>query len=245
MKNIHTTIVITQNDETVMPLMDHLKELRLRLIKSLAATAIGMAFSYYFIDQIMAFLTTPAGQLYFTKPAEAFLIYMKVTLIAGAIAASPIIFYELWSFLIPAFTKNEKSLLLILVPISVLLFASGILLAYFLILPQGLHFFLTFTSSTVLQPLLSMESYLDFVLALVLPFGFIFEIPLLLIALAYMGLIESHMLKKGRRFIIFISFVVAAIITPTPDVLSQTSLAIPMITLYELSRLIIRYGLKK
>lgn len=244
MKTINSA-AISQDNEATMPLMDHLKEFRLRLIKSLAATAVGMAFSYYFIDEIMKILTTPAGQLYFTKPAEAFLIYIKVALIAGAIAASPLIFYEFWSFLIPAFTRNERSLLMTLVPLSVLLFISGILFAYLLILPQGLHFFLTFTNSTVLQPLLSLESYLDFVLALVVPFGFIFEIPLLLIALAYMGLVGSDMLKKGRRFVIFIAFVVAAIVTPTPDVFSQTSLAVPMIALYELSRLIIRYGLKR
>lgn len=227
-----------------MTLTGHLTELRKRLIWAIIATAAGMAVSNYFLDEIMYFLTAPAGKLYFIKPAEAFFIYFKVCLTAGAIIASPVLFYEFWAFLVPAFTRHEKKVLSLLVPTSLLLFLCGIAFAFGIVLPQGLHFFMSFTSATV-QPMITMESYLDFVLMLVLPFGVIFNLPLLLIVLAKAGLITSAILRKKRRYVIFFAFVAAAIITPTTDMVTQVLLAAPMIVLYEVSRIIIQYGLRK
>ena len=233
-----------ENADATMTVVGHLTELRSRLIKSLAALACTVAVSYYFIDTIVAFLAAPAGPLYFMRPAEAFFIYFKVALVTGALGAAPVLLYEFWAFLVPAFTTRERSMLLLLVPSSLVLFAAGIALAYFVVLPQGLKFFMDFSSSTV-QPMISLESYLDFVIMLVLPFGFIFNLPLLLITLAQAGLLRSPMLKKGRRYVIFLAFVASALITPTTDIITQSLLALPMILLYEISLLIIRYGLKK
>lgn len=159
-----------------MPLTGHLSELRRRLIISIAMLAVGMILSNFWLDEIMAFLSAPAGKLYFMKPAEAFFIYFKVMLTAGAIITAPVLFYEFWAFLVPAFTTHEKRLLFFLVPTSLTLFLSGIAFSWFIVLPRGLQFFLNFSSDSV-QPLLSMESYLNFVFMLVLPFGLIFNLP--------------------------------------------------------------------
>ncbi len=227
-----------------MSLTDHLTELRRRLIRILAAVSGGTLFCYWHIQTIMAALTAPAGSLYYMKPAEAFLLYIKAAVLCGTIAASPVIFYELWAFLLPAFTRREKKFLLLLVPSSLALFLAGISFSYFFVLPQGLHFFLTFSDGAI-QPLLSIESYLEFLFLLVLPFGCIFNVPLLLTALAMGGVLTSEMLQKARRYVILGAFILAAVITPTPDVFTQVLLALPILFLYEVSRLVIRYVLKK
>lgn len=226
-----------------MTLLNHLSELRQRIIKSLIAICIGSLISYFFIDQIVAFVTAPAGKLYYMKPAEAFFIYIKIALASGVLIASPMLFYQGWAFFLPALTAREKAVIAFLVPVSVVLFFGGVAFCYFLVLPLGIQFFMGFASDT-LQPLLSMESYLDFVLMFVLPFGLIFELPLILILLAKIGLVSSEMLRRNRRFVIFAAFIIAAILTP-PDVFSQVMLAVPLIMLYELSHLVIRYILRK
>ena len=233
-----------ESKEAVMPLSGHLSELRRRLLISLVMLAIGMVISNVWLDEIMAFLTAPAGKLYFMKPAEAFFIYFKVMLTAGAILTAPVLLYEFWAFLVPAFTAREKTTLLMLVPSSLILFLTGIAFAWFVVLPQGLRFFLTFWSDFV-QPMLSMESYLNFVFMLVLPFGILFNLPLVFIVLAKLDLITSRMLAKKRKYIVLLAFIAAAVITPTTDILSQCLLALPMIVLLEMSRLIIRYGLHR
>lgn len=241
---MNTVSMHSPADDTTMTLTGHLTELRRRLIVCIIATVLGMAVSNYFLDEIMAILTAPAGTLYFIKPAEAFFIYFKICLTAGAILSSPVLFYEFWAFLVPAFTHHEKRVLALIVPVSLCLFLGGVLFAFTIVLPQGLRFFMSF-STTSIQPMITMESYLDFVLMLILPFGVMFNLPLLLLILAKADLITSSMLRKKRRFIIFFAFVAAAVITPTTDIVTQTMLAAPIILLYELSRLIIQYVLKK
>ena len=238
------SLTLHNHDDATMTLTGHLTELRKRLIIAIIAVAIGTAVSNYFLAEIMYFLTAPAGKLYFIKPAEAFFIYFKVCLTAGAIIASPILFYEFWAFLVPAFTNHEKKTLLALVPSSLVLFLVGIAFAFGVVLPKGLGFFMSFSSATV-QPMITMESYLDFVLMLVLPFGFIFNLPLLLLVLAKADLISSAMLRHKRKYVIFFAFIAAAIITPTTDMVTQVLLAAPMIVLYEGSRLIIQYIMRK
>lgn len=226
-----------------MTLISHLSELRERIIKSLIAVCIGGLISYFFIDQIVAFVTAPAGKLYYMRPAEAFFIYIKIALASGVLIASPVLFYQGWAFFLPALTAREKAVLGFLVPISVVLFLGGVAFCYFLVLPLGLQFFMGFASDN-LQPLLSMESYLDFVLMFILPFGVIFEVPLILILLAKIGILSSESLRKNRRYVIFAAFIASALLTP-PDVFSQVMLAIPLIFLYELSYLVVRFILKK
>ncbi|GAA6390299.1 MAG: twin-arginine translocase subunit TatC [Megasphaera sp.] len=227
-----------------MTVTDHLTELRGRIIKSVIAVAVGVAFCAWQIDDVVAFLTSPVERLYVMKPAEAFLIYMKIALWSGVIAASPVLFYQLWAFLLPAFTRHEKKGLLLFVPLSTMLFLGGISFSFFIVLPQGLRFFMSFAMESV-QPLWSLAGYLDFAVLMVLPFGVIFNLPVALVVLARMGLVSSIQLKSFRKYVIVISFAIAAVITPTTDMISQSLLAVPMIILYEVSLVFIRYGLKK
>lgn len=227
-----------------MTFTDHLAELRNRIIKCLIAAAAGMGISAWQIDTVVSFLTAPVVTLYVMRPAEAFLIYMKVALWSGCILASPVLFYQFWAFLIPAFTHHEKRILVIFVPASVALFLAGISFAFTVVLPQGLHFLMSFTTTDV-QPLWSLEGYLDFAVLMILPFGIIFNLPLLLIALAQMGMVSSAQLRYVRKYVIVLSFIVAAIITPTTDIVSQSLLAVPILILYEGSLAFIHYILKK
>lgn len=232
------------NNDEAMTLTEHLGELRRRILHSLAALAAGTLVSSFYIDEIVAVLTAPATNLYYMRPAEAFFIYIKIALACGVLLAAPVLFYELWAFLVPALTGRERSALMLFVPSSVLLFWAGIAFAYFFEFPQGLHFFTTFAGGNI-APMLSIESYLDFFLMLVVPFGFIFNLPMVLIVLAQMGVVTSALLKRGRRYMVVASFILAAIITPTPDVVTQTLLAVPMILLYEGSRVFIKLVLRK
>ena len=226
-----------------MTYTEHLDELRTRLLRMLAAVAAGMLLSYIYIDSLVAFFTAPAERLYYLRPAEAFFIYLKVGLVCGLVFASPVAFYELWAFVMPAFTLRQRLRLTLIAIASVLLFGAGLAFGHRFILPLGLRFFMGFDSATV-QSMISMESYVDFVLTAVLPFGFVAELPLVLSLAACLGLVSSSLLVRGRRYVIFGIFTFAAIATP-PDAVSQLLLAVPMLLLYEIGLLFIRYVLKK
>ena len=227
-----------------MTFTEHLEELRSRILKCLAALLAGAVISFWQIDRIVALLTMPVPRLFVMKPAEAFMIYVKLALWSGAILVSPILAWQFWAFLLPAFTSHEKKILGLFVPASVVLFLAGIVFSFTLVLPRGLDFLRSFALGSV-QPLWSLESYLDFVILMVVPFGFFFNLPLILLPLAQMGLVDSVKLRRARRYVILLSFIVAAVITPTTDMVSQTLLAVPIIVLYEVSLLIIRVVLKK
>lgn len=227
-----------------MSLISHLDELRTRLIRAMIAMGISSMICYFFAEELIHVITAPAGKLYYMQPAEAFFTYLKVSLFAGFLLSLPIVLYHAWRFFLPALTLRERTALGLLVPASVLLFFSGLAFSYFFVLPAGIKFFMGFASSD-LQPLLSIGKYLDFVLAFILPFGFVFELPLIIMVLAKVGLVSSSLLRKKRKIVIFLSFVIGAIISPTPDVVSQTMIAVPILVLYEVSILIVRFILKK
>ena len=227
-----------------MTLTEHLQELRSCLIKSIAALIIGTGISAYFLQSIMDVLTNAAKELYYMRPAEAFMIYMKVALLSGLILSSPFILYELYGFVRPALTLRERRFTLICIPLSLVLFITGLLFSYSFVFPRGLEFFLGFAAGKV-NPLISMESYLDFMLMLVVPFGFAFNVPVILTLLAYLNIISSKMLMHYQRHVILVAFIIAGIITPTPDIITQTLLAVPLILLYEVSIVIIKYVLRR
>ena len=231
-------------DDGSMSLIAHLTELRSRIIKCLVATGLGSVVGYYYIQEIMHYITLPAGKLYYMQPAEAFFTYLKVACVAGFLLALPIIFWQVWRFFLPALTTRERMVLGIVVPTSVVLFFCGLAFSFFLVLPAGIKFFLGF-GNTELEALLSVDKYFDFVIMFVLPFGFIFELPLVMTIMGKMGLITSAFLKKYQRIIIFLSFVVGALITPTPDVFTQSMIALPIIVLYEVGYFIVRYILRR
>lgn len=217
-----------------MPLTGHLAELRKRILYSLAAVLAGTVICLFFIQNLISLLTAPAGHLYFARPAEVFVIYMKTAVIAGFILASPVVFFQFWRFILPAMTDRERTWTVLFVPLSVVLFLGGIGFSYFLVMPQSLHFLMAFGGESF-TPLLSMESYLEFVLLMILPFGVMFNLPLLMMALALAGLVKEKTLKRGRKFVILAAFILAAVITPTPDILTQSLLALPAVFFYEIS----------
>ena len=227
-----------------MSIIAHLEELRKRLIYSIAAVVVGSGTAYFYIDEIMHYLTAPAGKLYYMQPAEAFFTYLKIAVFGGFLLALPVIFYEIWRFILPALTVRERKALLLIVPLSVVLFVVGIAFSFALVLPAAIRFFIGFGSDN-LEPLFSLGKYLDFVLAFILPFGFIFELPLVIVILAKLGFVGSAFLWKQQRIVVFLSFVIGAVISPTPDVFSQTMIAVPMILLYEISYVIVRFILRK
>lgn len=227
-----------------LTLTEHLADLRSCLLKSIAALVVGTGISVYLLQDIMAVLTSAAKELYYMRPAEAFMIYMKVTLLSGLVLASPFILYELYAFVRPALTKRERRFTLICIPLALVLFIAGLLFSYSFVFPRGLEFFLGFGAGKV-NPLISMESYLDFLLMLVVPFGFAFNVPVILTLLAYLGIISSKMLMKFQRHVILAAFIIAGVITPTPDIITQTLLAVPLILLYEVSIVLIRFVLQR
>lgn len=227
-----------------MTLTEHLQELRGCLIKSIAALILGTGCSIYFLQDIMDILTAAAKELYYMRPAEAFMIYMKVALLSGLILSSPFILYELYSFVRPALTLRERRFTLICIPLSLVLFITGMLFSYSFVFPRGLEFFLGFAAGKV-NPLISMDSYLDFMLMLVVPFGFAFNVPVVLTLLAYLNIISAKMLMKYQRHVILVAFIIAGVITPTPDIITQTLLAVPLILLYEVSIVIIKCVLRR
>jgi sec-independent protein translocase protein TatC len=234
-------------EETVkseMSLVDHLQELRRRLIIIILAVAVGSTICYFYSAELVHYITAPAGKLYYMSPAEAFFTYLRVSFFAGFLIALPIVLYQVWAFVVPALTNKERMASFILVPSSVILFFVGLAFSYLLVLPAGIKFFMGFATAD-LQPMFSLGEYLSFVISFLLPFGFIFELPLFIVVMAKFGLIGSAFLSSKRKHVLVLSFVVGAVISPTPDVLSQTMVAVPVIILYEVSILIVKYILRK
>jgi len=232
------------NSAANMSLIDHLQELRKRLIIMIIAVAIGSTACYFYAAELVHFITAPAGKLYYMNPAEAFFSYLKVSFFAGFLLALPVVLYQVWAFIVPALTSKERTATTILVPTSVLLFFVGLFFSYYLVLPAGIKFFMGFATDD-LQPMFSLGQYLSFVISFLLPFGFIFELPLFILVLAKMGIISSKMLIAKRKIVLVMTFVIGAVISPTPDVFSQTMIAVPMLVLYEISILVVKYLLRK
>ncbi len=231
-------------DDGNMSLIAHLTELRSRLIKCLLAVAVGSGVGYYFIEDIMHYLTVPVGKLYYMQPAEAFFTYIKIAVVVGFLLALPVIFYHVWRFFLPALTPVERLVLGIVVPVSVILFFLGLAFSFFLVFPAAIMFFKGFGNEE-LEALFSVNRYFEFVIMFVLPFGFVFELPLVITILGKMGVITSAFLRKYARIVIFLSFIIAAVISPTPDVFTQSMIALPMIVLYGVGYVIVRFILRK
>ncbi len=226
-----------------MSLIDHLGELRGRIIVALVAMIVGTIVSYYYVEDIIQILIAPAGKLYYTKPTEAFFTYMKISIISGLIVSSPVWFYQIWAFIIPALSKGEKRVTFLIVPSAISLFVIGVLFSYYLVLPTAIEFFIGFGTDG-LQPLFSIGQYIDFVVGFIIPFGITFELPLIIVALGALGILSSQRVRKFRKIFILLAFIIGGAISPTPDMLSQTMIAGPMVLLYEISHGILRYILK-
>lgn len=233
-----------EDHDEEMTAVDHLEELRRRLIISIVTVMIASGCCYFYAEEMVGFLTKEAGKLYYMNPAEAFFTYLKVSVCAGFLISIPVLMHQFWAFVVPALTNREKKTFDIIVPASVVLFFIGLAFSYFLVFPTAVKFFMGFSTDTLL-PMFSIGHYLSFVIAFVLPFGFVFQLPMVVLVLAKLGFLTSTFLKEKRKYVIVGAFVVGAVISPTPDIFSQCMIAIPMLLLYECSIMIVEYFLKK
>ncbi len=225
--------------DTPLSLMNHLEELRNRILFSLVLIIICTALVYNFTTQIMDILVLSVGKLYFMGPAEAFWIKVKLALFIGLYCSLPFLFYQIWKFVELGLRRDEKKQVLPLSISSFILFTIGGSFCYFFVIPVAIKFLLSYGSDTLI-PLISVSKYLSFIGCLVFAFGGTFQLPLILMFLARIGIVNVKSLCKFRRFAIIGSFILGAALTPTPDMVNQTLLALPIIVLYELSILLIR-----
>jgi sec-independent protein translocase protein TatC len=225
-------------DETRLPLLEHLAELRTRIIRILIAWAIGSAAAWRYSDEIFALLLAPAvhalaeGQaLQAIAPSEIFFTYMKCALLAGFIFALPVVFWQVWAFVAPGLYPNEKNAILPFVIVSTGLFAGGAVFGYSQILPVMFQFFTSYDSDLV-QSAWTMHEVFELTTSMFLAFGLAFELPVFVFFLAVAGIVDAPTLWRSTRYAILVIFIVAAVITPSPDWVSQCLLAVPMVVLY-------------
>ena len=227
-----------------MPFVEHLEELRSRVIKAAAAILVGSIAGFLAADWLLDVLAGPyedvAGtdSLVFFRPTEGFSVYMRVALFGGVILAVPIVLYQLWRFVAPALTRREKRLVVPLVLVLSTLFAAGIVLGYWS-LERGLSFLLG-CGGDRLDPLISAEAYLSFAMRFILAFGVAFEFPVFLFAAVAAGIVRRETLRRGRRWAVLIIVVLAAVITPSGDPLTLLLLSAPLYLLYEATLLATR-----
>lgn len=222
-------------EDRQLTLVEHLSELRKRIIVIFLAIIVGSIISYSFIGKIVDILVRPASKLEFIylSPPELFLAYIKISVISGLIISSPIILMQIWLFIKPGLNKKERKYLSLALGMGIVFFLIGVIFAYFTMVPITIAFF-TQVSRDNIAPLFSFDSYLTFISTLLLSSGLIFELPMLIILLTQLRLVRATRLIKYRKYVVLIIFIIAAIITP-PDVISQILLGLPMVFLYELS----------
>ena len=238
-------------EEEKMSLISHLEELKTRLIRVLIAVGIGFVVCYLFKEWSFRVITKPLvaampaqNSLIFTGLPEAFFIHMKIAFFASLLLTAPYTLFEIWRFVSPGLYKNEKKYALPFIFFSSILFGGGVLFGYFIALPPAFAFFVSF-STDFLKPMISFKEYLDLTLKFLLAFGLSFEMPVFIFFLAKLGIVNAKMLAKQRRYAILIIFIAAAILTPSPDAISQILMAIPLMFLYEVSIFVARFARRK
>lgn len=227
-------------DDRPMGLMDHLSELRGRLVRCCLAVMVGFIACWAVVDPIFDALVAPllsvlpdgSHAIYTTLP-EGFFTRMHIAFVAGVFVSSPAIFYQVWAFIAPGLYEEEKRSIIPVAVMSAFFFISGGAFCYFVVFPNAFAFFMSYATDTIVA-MPKISDYLSFVLKLILAFGLVFEMPLFAFFLARMGIITAELMRRVRRYAILGIFIVAAILSP-PDVVSQLLMAAPMLVLYEVS----------
>lgn len=229
-----------------MSFLEHLEELRWRLIKStLAVIAGAIPCGIYWkeiFDLVMVYplrLASPRPKLIYTNPAETVVLSIKLALACGVIAASPVIFYQIWKFVSPGLYKSEKRVVLPIVVASTCFFVIGILFSY-LTFPYVMRF-LTLYASDRLDPFFKAGDYFGFLLKITLSFGIVFELPVISYVLSRMGIITAKFLIRNLKYAMILIFIIAAVLTP-PDILSQLMMAVPLLVLYCISIIVAAFA---
>lgn len=226
-----------------MPLVDHLAELRRRIIWSIIAIALGAVVGFWAGEPIIAFLSLPLngltdGKLVFTSMGDPFAIRLRIALVVGIILAMPVLLWHLWRFIAPGLTPKERRAILPWIPAALFFFLLGVSIAY-VILPFAAQFLLSFQTPE-LRALLTIREYFDFVTTLFLAFGLLMEFPIILVGLSRVGIVTSERLKRTRRMVILGIAVFSAVATPGGDLVSPTVLGLTLYILFELSAIVIR-----
>ena len=235
--------------EGEMSFLEHLEEMRWRIIYSLIGIVIGTIIAWIFIDQLVdVVLLKPArdsgAQLQNLRPFGQLFLFVEVAIIVGVVISIPNIFYQLWKFISPALKQNEKKYILSIVIFSSVCFLAGIAFAYFIMLPMALKFAEQFGSSSIKNQF-SIDEYMNIIISVMLAAGVVFELPMVSFFLTKLGILTPAFMKKYRKYAIVIIMFLAAILTPGTDPVSQIILAIPLVLLYEISILISKYSAKK
>ncbi|MDA8171630.1 MAG: twin-arginine translocase subunit TatC [Nitrospiraceae bacterium] len=248
-----------------MPLTEHLGELRKRIMVSFVGFFIAFCACFYYSGAIFKILVMPmktyprldlvypyyhlieragTAELVFLAPAEAFWMYIKVAAIAALIVSLPLVFQQIWKFISPGLVHKEKRLVAPFVLGGSALFVSGAAFCYLVVLPFALDFLLNYQTQYI-KPMISVGNYMDFCLKFILAFGIVFELPMIIVLLARMGVVSVQTLAKNRKYAVLAAFVIAAVLTPTPDAFNQTLMAVPMILLYEIGIIAARIFVRK
>jgi sec-independent protein translocase protein TatC len=251
----------------MMSFFEHLGDLRKRITVSLIALCITFMVTFNYSEYIMQFIMFPlrytldfsvrkmymyfvyhdklqSTKLVFLSPAEGFWMNMKISLVAAFLLALPVIFQQIWSFIAPGLHGKEKKYVIPFIFIATALFLTGAAFCFYIVLPFALDFLLSYKTGDYMMPMLSVGMYVDFCLKFVLAFGAVFELPVLIVFFTRIGIVTPNTLAKYRKYSIVGAFIIAAILTPTPDAFNQTLMALPMIILYEVgilaSRIFVR-----
>jgi sec-independent protein translocase protein TatC len=226
-----------------MGFLDHLEELRRRLVYSIAAVVVGFFACWGFREKIYAVMQKPimealkahglAEKLVYLNPVDPFNLYLKIAALAGLFVTSPFVLYQVWMFISPGLYRNEKRYVMPFMASTIALFSAGGYFGYRVVYPRALEFLIGFSQQ--FQPMITISEYTSLFLSLVLGMGLIFEMPILIFFLALMGIVSAGFMWKNFRYAILLIFIVAAIVTPTPDILSMCIFAAPMVALYAAS----------
>jgi sec-independent protein translocase protein TatC len=252
----HTEPEGTESHE--MSFFDHLEELRWRVIKAIIGIAVGMIVCWVFIDWIMNQVLLapvinvnaklPPGQPPFhlqnLKPFGQLFLYMQVAIIGGALLSLPNILYQIWAFVAPGLLPNERKYVRSIVFFSSFCFLAGVVFAYFVMLPAALSFFATFGTATI-ENNIAVNEYMNFIISVMLAAGVVFELPMVSWFLSRLGILTPKFMRKYRRHAIVVIFILAAVLTPGTDPVSQVLLAVPLMVLYEISIFVSAWASRK
>ncbi|HUG88834.1 MAG TPA: twin-arginine translocase subunit TatC [Actinomycetota bacterium] len=234
-------VVPRPHPEATMSFLEHLEELRRRVLWSLGALVAGAGVGFWLTTRydVIGFLTRPVrplledGRLTYLHPTEPFMVTIKVGIFVGAVIALPVVFYHFWRFVAPGLVEKEKRIFIPALLSSVGLFVGGAALAFFVVLPFGLRFFLGFATES-LQPMITINEYFSFAMQITLMFGLVFETPLVILVLTWVGVLSPRTIRKYRRHAIAAMTIVSAVITPA-DIVSMLLMLVPLYLLFEIS----------